>query len=130
MCGIWLRSPSKEPGTRMAPESRSAVRAWRCASISSAHSAHIDKWCAARRCALIRSSPSTNAAIASVDKCSVDPNWRGAPTGAALCEANGEGSREKEEKLENALRNEPLSTTATLPSVRNGRRTRTGLPRR
>ena len=48
---------------------------------------HNDRWCAARRCAVIRSSPSTKAATASVDRCSVEPNCRG-PTGASLCEAN------------------------------------------
>src|SRR6478609_5824939 len=42
----------------------------------------------------MRSSPSTNAATASVDRCSVEPNCRG-PTGASLCEANCEGSQEK-----------------------------------
>src|SRR5688500_2448175 len=55
------------------------------------------------------SSPSTNAAMASVDRCSVEPNWRG-PTGLVLCEANCVGSQE------NARRNTcPGSAIAHAP---------------
>lgn len=59
------------------------------------------------------SSPSTYAATASTDRCSVEPNRRG-PTGASLCEANWAGSQE------NARRNtSPGSTiTRSLPVVR------------
>src|SRR5277367_1518329 len=80
-------------------------------------------WCAARRCAFIRSSPSTNAAIASMDRCSVEPNWRGAPTGASLWEANCAGSQENARRntcprsaITNSLRSHPyVECSSTEP---------------
>src|SRR6202034_3785039 len=48
--------------------------------------------------------------MASIDRCSVEPNCRGAPTGASFCEANWAGSQE------NALRKTFPRSTITNSS--------------
>ena len=81
-CGIWDSSPTSD--ARRCRSGRS--RATPCGPAAGRRprrrtAAHSDRWCAARRWAFIRSSPSTNAAMASMDRCSVEPNCRGAPDG-------------------------------------------------
>jgi hypothetical protein len=48
-CGICDNIPSSVLGMATGRESRKAARACACASTSAEHSAHRDRWCAARR---------------------------------------------------------------------------------